>query len=78
MNHCGAETRGQPPVSPDYLRDQLLASAHDHPFDHLLYGSLQNDVDVAPAHQMPDYPSDKGPLNTDKTLDWRDAVNRDA
>ncbi|KID70594.1 fungal specific transcription factor domain-containing protein, partial [Metarhizium hybridum] len=62
MNHCGAETRGQPPVSPDYLRDQLLASAHDHPFDHLLYGSLQNDVDVAPAHQMPDYPSDKGPL----------------
>ncbi|KAF5124130.1 Bikaverin cluster transcription factor bik5 [Metarhizium anisopliae] len=62
MNHCGAETRDQPPVSPDYLRDQLLASAHDHPFDHLLYGSLQNDVDVAPAHQMPDYPSDKGPL----------------
>ncbi|KID83504.1 fungal specific transcription factor domain-containing protein [Metarhizium guizhouense ARSEF 977] len=43
MNHCGAETRGQP-------------------FDHLLYGSLQNDVDVAPAHQMPDYLSDKGSL----------------
>lgn len=57
MENCEFEAGDPVAMSADYVQNQLRDPAHDFPFDHLLYGSGHNqmDLDMMTSVEMPDY-----------------------